>query len=576
MNGIDEALRYNGILLDDGINVAGSDPAGAAVRRHHQYAGHRDQLRHRRRPVRHQRRCSRPGRPAARLPTRPARTSCCSWRRSSAPRPIRPWICRVTMSHTGTFVSGGTGTYTITVSNAGRHGARRQHRHGDRHAARGPDLSTPSSGTGWTCGAAGQVVTCTHAPTLNPGASLPPLTLMVNVLEAAAASVTNSVTVSSPSYELITANNTATDVTATLDPNLSTSTKSVVDMNGGEASPGDTLRYTITLTETAGGQARNVSLTDDVPDDVTFGGFVSVPAGATSSFTAAPAGANGNGIVNVSAHQRAGEQLGHRGVRCDRGRRHAARHQHRQHGRAQQSERAGEQSGRARGRGQSVADPECRARSSSTCTARRPVHARCRASCPPRRTPTSRWPTARRTPGPSRRRCRRRSRISANPIPVRLWLTRSGNNPGARSVTVTLTASNRLHAPRSPTASRRRTRPPRRRCSASPAQHAGAQLPGGHHVHAHGDATRAATTSRSGRTATARRATTRASNSRRPPSSTSTACHLQRRVQRRRGAEHVLSGRQRVRARADQRSVRQLRHRQRAHHHHRSGATSRR
>jgi hypothetical protein len=39
---------------------------------------------------------------------------------------------------------------------------------------------------------------------------------------------------------------------ATLDPNLSTSTKSVVDMNGGEASPGDTLRYTITLTESAG------------------------------------------------------------------------------------------------------------------------------------------------------------------------------------------------------------------------------------------------------------------------------------------------------------------------------------
>ena len=38
-----------------------------------------------------------------------------------------------------------------------------------------------ASGTGWTCSAAGQVVTCTHAPTLNPGASLPPLTLVVNV-----------------------------------------------------------------------------------------------------------------------------------------------------------------------------------------------------------------------------------------------------------------------------------------------------------------------------------------------------------------------------------------------------------
>ena len=61
-----------------------------------------------------------------------------------------------------------------------------------------------SSGTGWSCSAAGQVVTCTHAPTINPGASLPPLSLVVNIAEAAAASVTNSVTVSSPSYELVT------------------------------------------------------------------------------------------------------------------------------------------------------------------------------------------------------------------------------------------------------------------------------------------------------------------------------------------------------------------------------------
>ena len=55
MNGIDEALRYNGSLLDDGINVTGSVPTDPAVRRHHQHPGHRHQLRHRRRPVRHQR-----------------------------------------------------------------------------------------------------------------------------------------------------------------------------------------------------------------------------------------------------------------------------------------------------------------------------------------------------------------------------------------------------------------------------------------------------------------------------------------------------------------------------------------
>jgi uncharacterized repeat protein (TIGR01451 family) len=43
-----------------------------------------------------------------------------------------------------------------------------------------------------------------------------------------------------------------------------------------------------------------VSLTDSVPANVTFAGFINLPAGATSSFTAAPAGANGNGIANVS------------------------------------------------------------------------------------------------------------------------------------------------------------------------------------------------------------------------------------------------------------------------------------
>ena len=31
--------------------------------------------------------------------------------------------------------------------------------------------------------------------------------------------------------------------------------------------------------------------------------------------------------------------------------------------------------------------------------------------------------------------------LRRTPIPVRLWLTRNGNNPGARSVTVTLTSS---------------------------------------------------------------------------------------------------------------------------------------
>ncbi len=194
--------------------------------------------------------------------------------------------------------------------------------------------------------------------------------------------MTNSVTVSTPSYELVTANNTVTDVTATLDPNLSTSTKSVVDLNGGEASPGDTLRYTITLTESAGGQAVNVSLTDDVPDDVDVRRLRVRAGGRHQLVHAAPAGANGNGIVNVSAITvpasssvtvvfdvtvMAGTLPGD---------------QHQQHRHAQQSQRPGEQSRRARRRGESVADPERRHQVRLSASHRERACARCRASCP--------------------------------------------------------------------------------------------------------------------------------------------------------------------------------------------------
>ncbi len=205
----------------------------------------------------------------------------------------------ITKTHSGTFVAGGTGTYEITVSNVA--GAEREDNTVTVTDVLPAGLTYNSfSGTGWSCGNVGQTVTCTHPPTLNAGASFPVLSLVVNVLQAAAANVTNTVSVSTPSYEVVTANNSTTDPTATLDPNLSTSTKTVIDLNGGDAAPGDVLRYTVTLTESAGGQAVNVSLVDSVPGNVTFDGFVSIPAGASSSFAVAPAGDNNTGQITVS------------------------------------------------------------------------------------------------------------------------------------------------------------------------------------------------------------------------------------------------------------------------------------
>jgi uncharacterized repeat protein (TIGR01451 family) len=205
----------------------------------------------------------------------------------------------ITVGHTGNFVAGQTGQYVIDVSNAV--GFERE----DNTVTVSTTLPTgltfnAGTGTGWNCSAAGQVVTCTHAPTLNAGASFPSLVLTVNVLETAAATLNLTATVSSLSFDSESANNTATDPTNVVFPNLSTSTKTVQDLNGGEADPGDTLRYTITLIESAGHPTAGVSVTDHIPANTSFGGFVSLPAGATSSFSPPPNGDNDVGVITVS------------------------------------------------------------------------------------------------------------------------------------------------------------------------------------------------------------------------------------------------------------------------------------
>ena len=81
---------------------------------------------------------------------------------------------------------------------------------------------------------------------------------------------------------------------------LSTSTKTVVDLNGGEADPGDVLRYTITLNETAGNAVTAASVTDDIPAYISSFSVVSIPTGATDSSTGAGTGANGTGYLNVT------------------------------------------------------------------------------------------------------------------------------------------------------------------------------------------------------------------------------------------------------------------------------------
>jgi uncharacterized repeat protein (TIGR01451 family) len=113
------------------------------------------------------------------------------------------------------FVQGGVGTYTITVKNSATNGASTE----DTDISvtytlpAGLTLATVT-GTNWDC--ASVALTCTRVAgqrVLAPGSSFEPITLNVNVAWNAAASVTNTVTVSGGG-EVIASNSSNADPTA--------------------------------------------------------------------------------------------------------------------------------------------------------------------------------------------------------------------------------------------------------------------------------------------------------------------------------------------------------------------------
>jgi uncharacterized repeat protein (TIGR01451 family)/fimbrial isopeptide formation D2 family protein len=207
----------------------------------------------------------------------------------------------ITKVHNGTnFTAGQNGSYTIKVQNLG------------------PEIATGTAtvndvlptgltfvsgtGTGWTCGVVGQTVTCNNsAPSIALNAFLPDLTLTVAVDGTAAASTQNTATVTHPMFDGTGGNSTATDTVAVKRSNLSTSSKSVVDVNGGTVQAGDVLQYTITLANTgdAGVSATGVSVTDDLSANLENLVVTAIPAGSTNT-SIGTGGINGTGQVVVT------------------------------------------------------------------------------------------------------------------------------------------------------------------------------------------------------------------------------------------------------------------------------------
>ena len=169
----------------------------------------------------------------------------------------------VTKSHTGTFLVGGTGTYTVTVNNIGA----------------GPTIGTATvtdtlptgltltaiSGTGWTCSPT-PTPNCTRSDALANGSSYPAVTVTVNIAANAPASVTNSASVGGGG-ETNTANDSASDITAiTQAPDLTIAKTHTGNFTQGQVGAA----YTIIVTNSGlGSTAGTVTVADTLPAGLT-------------------------------------------------------------------------------------------------------------------------------------------------------------------------------------------------------------------------------------------------------------------------------------------------------------------
>lgn len=170
----------------------------------------------------------------------------------------------IAKSHSGNFTQGQTGAqYSITVTNAGS------------ASTNGTTVTvtdtlpagltaTAISGTGWSCVLG--TLTCTRTTVLTAGNSYPAITLTVNVANNAAASVTNSVTVSGGG-QIYTANDTATDPTTINQmPDMTVAKSHTGNFTQGQVGA----TYSITVSNSGfAATTAGVSVTDTLPASLT-------------------------------------------------------------------------------------------------------------------------------------------------------------------------------------------------------------------------------------------------------------------------------------------------------------------
>jgi len=190
-----------------------------------------------------------------------------------------------------TFVRGSSGTFSLTVSNVGTGPTNAPVSVTDTLPA--GLTPTAAAGPGWTCTVTAPSVSCGRSDALGVGAAWPAIAVTANVLQSAAASLTNTAAVSGGG-DITPGNDSATDVA----PVVSSADLSIAKAGPANAIPGTNVVYTLVVTNNGPSDAQAVSVADPAPVNLTFVSnsgacatpfpcsLGTIPAGATRTITA--------------------------------------------------------------------------------------------------------------------------------------------------------------------------------------------------------------------------------------------------------------------------------------------------
>ncbi len=168
---------------------------------------------------------------------------------------------------TDPVIAGENATYTLVVSNGGP------------SDSPGPVTVTDTlpagltyvdaSGTGWACDATGQVVTCERAATLDAGTSAAPITLIVKVgSDVGTTTLNNIASVDGPATDPGPDPNTDQESTPVTEDAEIVLTKTTTGDNPVRA--GENATFSIEVSNTGSSDARNVSVSDVLPDGMSL------------------------------------------------------------------------------------------------------------------------------------------------------------------------------------------------------------------------------------------------------------------------------------------------------------------